>query len=63
MKLEKEWFCIECGEKLITNYFGEEYFGQVICQSCDTANDILDPWDLQFDGLEKFFEEENNGNN
>ena len=53
MKLEKEWFCTECGEKLTTSYFGDEYFGQCICENCFTTNDILEDWELQYDGIDR----------
>ena len=60
MKSEKEWFCIECGEKLNTNYYGEECFGQCICENCFTINDIVEDGELQHDGLEKALERMDN---
>ncbi len=53
MKLEGEWFCDECGEKLSDQWDFDETMGQCICENCWTVNDILEDWELQYDGLDR----------
>ena len=61
MKLNGEWFCDNCGEKLSHTRMFEEVFGQCICENCWMINDILEDWELQYDGLEKLSDENDLG--
>lgn len=53
MKIDGEWFCDNCGEKLSDIWMYEKVYGQCICENCWTVNDILETKELQYDGLEK----------
>ena len=61
MKLNGEWFCDNCGEKLSDTWLFEEVFGQCICENCWMINDILEDWELQYDGLEKLSDQNDSG--
>lgn len=60
MKIDGEWYCDECGEKLIDRYGLFELYGQCLCENCQTINDITDNRDLQYDGIEKSEDKEDN---
>lgn len=61
MKLNGEWFCDNCGEKLSDTWMHEKQYGQCICENCWMINDILEDWELQYDGLEKLVDEKDSG--
>ena len=61
MKLNGEWFCDNCGEKLSDTWLFEVAFGQCICENCWMINDILEDWELQYDGLDKLSDENDLG--
>ena len=61
MKLNGEWFCDNCGEKLSDTWMFEESFGQCICENCWMINDVLEDWELQYDGLEKQIDDNDTG--
>ena len=58
MKKDGEWYCDECGEKLILKWGLDIAYGQCICENCWTINDITEGYELQHDGIEKMKEEE-----
>ena len=63
MKLNGEWFCDNCGEKLSDTWLFEKMYGQCICDNCWTVNDILEDWEIQYDGLEQRYGDGESGEN
>ena len=42
MKIDGEWYCDECGEKLVMKWGLDLAYGQCICENCWTINDITE---------------------
>ena len=61
MKINGEWFCDNCGEKLSDIWLFERMYGPCICDNCWMINDILEDWELQYDGLEILSDENDLG--
>ena len=62
MKIDGEWYCDECGKKLVMKWGLDIAYGQCICENCWTINDITEGYELQHDGIEMCEDKEDNVN-